>query len=115
MGPIVGVGVGETDGATDAVGAGVTLAGTLGRATGATGPVRGCPPPATRAIPMASRSAAAAAVMKRGMRLFSDAERMPSDRASFADRRTRAALKLRELDLAALLVSPGADLFYLSG
>src|SRR6185503_480436 len=50
-----------------------------------------------------------------GMRLFSDAERMPSDRASFADRRTRAALKLRELDLAALLVSPGADLFYLSG
>lgn len=40
---------------------------------------------------------------------------MPSDRASFADRRSRAAAKLRERDLAALLVSPGADLFYLSG
>ena len=40
---------------------------------------------------------------------------MPSDRASFADRRSRAAAKLRELDLAALLVSPGADLLYLSG
>lgn len=40
---------------------------------------------------------------------------MPSDRASFADRRSRAAAKLRELDLAALLVTPGADLFYLSG
>jgi Xaa-Pro aminopeptidase len=40
---------------------------------------------------------------------------MPSDRASFADRRTRAAAKLRERDLAALLVTPGADLFYLSG
>jgi Xaa-Pro aminopeptidase len=40
---------------------------------------------------------------------------MPSDRASFADRRTRAAAVLRERDLAALLVSPGADLFYLSG
>ncbi|MGH2471261.1 MAG: M24 family metallopeptidase [Candidatus Limnocylindria bacterium] len=40
---------------------------------------------------------------------------MPSERASFADRRTRAAAKLRERDLAALLVSPGADLLYLSG
>jgi Xaa-Pro aminopeptidase len=49
------------------------------------------------------------------MRLFSDAERMPSDRASFADRRKRAAAKLREQDLAALLVSPGADLLYLTG
>ena len=40
---------------------------------------------------------------------------MPSERASFADRRTRAAAKLRERDLAALLVSPGADLLYLAG
>ena len=40
---------------------------------------------------------------------------MPSERASFADRRTRAAAKLREQDLVALLVSPGADLLYLSG
>jgi Xaa-Pro aminopeptidase len=40
---------------------------------------------------------------------------MPTDRASFADRRARAAAKLRERDLAALLASPGADLFYLSG
>ncbi|OLC11110.1 MAG: hypothetical protein AUH39_00330 [Chloroflexi bacterium 13_1_40CM_67_9] len=49
------------------------------------------------------------------MRLFSDAERMPSERASFADRRTRAAAKLREREFGALLVSPGADLFYLAG
>jgi Xaa-Pro aminopeptidase len=49
------------------------------------------------------------------MRLFSDAERMPSERASTADRRTRAAAKLRERGYAALLVSPGADLFYLAG
>jgi Xaa-Pro aminopeptidase len=49
------------------------------------------------------------------MRLFSDAERMPSERASTADRRTRAAAKLRERGFAALLVSPGADLFYLAG
>jgi Xaa-Pro aminopeptidase len=40
---------------------------------------------------------------------------MPSERASFANRRTRAAAELRERELAALLVSPGADLFYLSG
>jgi Xaa-Pro aminopeptidase len=52
---------------------------------------------------------------ERGMRLFSDAERMPSERASTADRRTRAAAKLRERGSAALLVSPGADLFYLAG
>jgi len=49
------------------------------------------------------------------MRLFSDAERMPSERASIADRRTRAAAKLRERGFGALLVSPSADLFYLSG
>jgi D-alanyl-D-alanine dipeptidase len=49
------------------------------------------------------------------MRLFSDAERMPSERASIALRRTRAAATLRERDLAALLLSPGADLFYLTG
>jgi D-alanyl-D-alanine dipeptidase len=40
---------------------------------------------------------------------------MPSERASFADRRTRAAGKLRERGFAALLVSPGADLVYLAG
>lgn len=112
---MVGIGVAETVGASDAVGVGVALADALGSAMGATEPVDGRPPPATRAIPIARRRAAATAVIKRGMRLFSDAERMPSDRASFADRRTRAAAKLRELDLAALLVSPGADLFYLSG
>jgi Xaa-Pro aminopeptidase len=49
------------------------------------------------------------------MRLFSDAERMPSERASIADRRTRAAAKLRERGFGALLVSPGPDLFYLAG
>ncbi len=40
---------------------------------------------------------------------------MPSERASIADRRTRAAAKLREGGFAALLASPGADLFYLAG
>jgi Xaa-Pro aminopeptidase len=35
--------------------------------------------------------------------------------ARFADRRAAAADKLRERDLAALLVSPGADLLYLTG
>jgi len=40
---------------------------------------------------------------------------MPTERASFADRRARAAAELRERGLAALLASPGADLFYLSG
>jgi len=40
---------------------------------------------------------------------------MPSERASFADRRTRAAAKLREQDFGALLVSPSADLQYLAG
>jgi Xaa-Pro aminopeptidase len=49
------------------------------------------------------------------MRLFSDAERMPSERASTALRRTRAAAKLRERGFGALLVSPGADLVYLAG
>src|SRR5439155_27014455 len=43
------------------------------------------------------------------------AGRMPTERASFADRRARAAAELRERGLAALLASPGADLFYLSG
>jgi len=49
------------------------------------------------------------------MWLFSDAEGMPSDRAGFAPRRARAAAELRERQIAALLVSPGADLLYLSG
>src|SRR3977135_657711 len=40
---------------------------------------------------------------------------MPSERASIALRRTRAAAKLRERDFGALLVSPGADLQYLAG
>jgi D-alanyl-D-alanine dipeptidase len=40
---------------------------------------------------------------------------MPSGRASYADRRARAAAELRARDLAALLLSPGADLFYLTG
>jgi Xaa-Pro aminopeptidase len=40
---------------------------------------------------------------------------MPTERASFADRRRRAATELRRRDVAALVLSPGADLFYLSG
>lgn len=40
---------------------------------------------------------------------------MPSERASTADRRTRAAAKLRERGFGALAVSPGPDLFYLTG
>src|SRR4029079_4563820 len=114
MGPMVAAGVGATLVApADAVGPGVALAVGLGRAIGATEPARGRPPPATRAIPTESRSTRARTVRERGMRLFSDAERMPSERASIADRRTRAAAKLRERGFGALLVSPSADLFYL--
>src|SRR5256885_10909356 len=40
---------------------------------------------------------------------------MPSERASATHRRARAAATLRERDHAALLLSPGADLFYLTG
>ena len=40
---------------------------------------------------------------------------MPSERASITERRRRAAGKLRERGFGALLVSPGADLFYLAG
>ena len=40
---------------------------------------------------------------------------MPSERASAADRRTRAAAELRKRGFAALLASPSADLFYLAG
>jgi len=40
---------------------------------------------------------------------------MPSGRASFAERRARAAAQLREQDFGALLVSPGPDLQYLAG
>jgi len=40
---------------------------------------------------------------------------MPSERASFAERRARAAAQLREQDFGALLVSPGPDLQYLAG
>ena len=40
---------------------------------------------------------------------------MPTERASFADRRARAAAKLRERSLAALLITPGADLLYFTG
>ncbi|TME64810.1 MAG: aminopeptidase P family protein [Chloroflexi bacterium] len=67
------------------------------------------------ATPTARSRAPASATNERGMRLSSDAERMPSERASFADRRTRAAAKLREQDFGALLVSPSADLQYLAG
>jgi Xaa-Pro aminopeptidase len=118
IGPIVGAGVGATglvETVGDAVGAGVAVAEGLGKATGATEPARGRLSPATRAIPTASANSAVGNMKERGMRLFSNAERMPSDRASLADRRTRAAATLRERNLAALLVSPGADLFYLSG
>src|SRR4051812_34630756 len=40
---------------------------------------------------------------------------MPADRAAFAARRARASAALRERGLAALLLSPGSDLTYLSG
>jgi Xaa-Pro aminopeptidase len=40
---------------------------------------------------------------------------MPTDRPSFADRRRRAAAELGKRDHAALLVTPGADLLYLTG
>jgi Xaa-Pro aminopeptidase len=40
---------------------------------------------------------------------------MPVDRAVFATRRERASAALRERGLAALLLSPGSDLAYLSG
>ena len=40
---------------------------------------------------------------------------MPTERASIAQRRARAAAKLRERGLGALLASPSADLFYLTG
>src|SRR5207245_10044996 len=112
MGPIVGAAVAATAVGGGALG-GVFVA--TGVATGATEPERGRPPLATRATPTASSSTPASTVNERGMRLFSDAERMPSERASIADRRTRAAAKLRERGFGALLLSPGADLFYLAG
>ena len=40
---------------------------------------------------------------------------MPADKATFRARRDRAAARARELDLCALLVSPGSDLGYLTG
>ncbi|TMG34784.1 MAG: aminopeptidase P family protein [Chloroflexi bacterium] len=40
---------------------------------------------------------------------------MPTERPSYAERRGRAAAALAERGLAALLVSPGADLAYLTG
>ena len=40
---------------------------------------------------------------------------MPADRAAFAARRERASKALRERGIAALLLSPGSDLAYLSG
>lgn len=40
---------------------------------------------------------------------------MPADRAAFAARRQRASALLRQRGLAALLLSPGSDLAYLSG
>src|SRR2546428_11070773 len=112
MGPMVGAAVAAAGGGGGALG-GVFVV--PGGATGATEPARGRPPPATRATPTASSSTPASTVNERGMRLFSDAERMPSERASIADRRTRAAAKLRERGFGALLLSPGADLFYLAG
>src|SRR6059036_1569474 len=116
MGPIVGSAVGATVGEVPgAAGAGVMVGDALGSASGATEPASGRPLPATRAIPTASSRTPASKVNERGMRLFSDAGRMPSELASFADRRTRAAATLRERNLAALLVSPGPDLFYLAG
>ena len=79
IGPIVGAGVGDTvvvlAGET---GAGEAFADTLGRATGATEPARGNPPPATRAIPTASSSTPASRVNERGTAILgctTDAER----------------------------------------
>src|SRR2546429_7508749 len=62
IGPIVESGVGETDGAVvetlDVLAVGDAGADALGRASGATDPARGMPPPATRARPTARSSAA---------------------------------------------------------
>src|SRR5947208_2837713 len=44
-----------------------------------------------------------------------EAHRMPTERAAFAARRDRAAAALGKRGLAALLLSPGSDLAYLSG
>src|SRR5437763_14486267 len=40
---------------------------------------------------------------------------MPTERPSFRDRRDRATAKLAARGCAALLLSPGPDLFYLTG
>src|SRR5258707_14004661 len=84
IGPIVGA---IAVAPVELVGAGVALASALGKARGATDPVRGRVLPARRAIPTAKSSTPASAVKERDMRLVSDAERMPSERASIADRR----------------------------
>src|SRR6267143_91484 len=112
MCPIVGAAVAVTALEARALGGAAVASGV---ATGATEPARGRPPLATRATPTASSSTPASTVNERAMRLFSDAHRMPSERASFANRRTRAAATLRERAFGALLASPGADLFYLAG
>src|SRR5947208_14330548 len=44
-----------------------------------------------------------------------EAHLMPTERAAFAARRRRAAAALGKRGLAALLLSPGSDLAYLSG
>ena len=54
-----------------------------------------------------------ATVAKRDMAIL-EAHRMPADRAAVATRRKRASALLQERGLAALLLSPGSDLAYLS-
>src|SRR5207248_11524520 len=82
IGPIVESGVGETDGPVvetpDVPATGDAVADALGRASGATDPARGKPPPATRAMPTASSSTPASRVNDRGTTILgctTDAER----------------------------------------
>src|SRR2546430_8438320 len=64
---------------------------------------------------MTNTHAPSAARGRRSIWLSSRADRMPTERPSYADRRARAAAALAQRGLAALLVSPGADLAYLTG
>jgi len=100
---------GAAVGAAFGVSVAVVPAGEVGLAAGAGG--RGPYDWASATIPN-SRSRVPSATRKAHIL---DALPMPADKATFRARRDRAAARARELDLCALLVSPGSDLGYLTG
>src|SRR5438309_7365663 len=103
-------GIAEVAGTADGDG---REAGEAGADAGARGDAD--PIPATSRMPAKMSPTASAKVAVRFPMGYCGADRMPNAGMDHAGRRARAAARSRAVGVAALLLSPGSDLTYLSG